>query len=73
VGKWFVIAAALCACSSSDPNGVYWDSTNRTLYLTDDKRDLILRRRAQAFEESRHCRPRAGSPASRGSPTGASS
>jgi hypothetical protein len=60
VGKWFVIAAALCACSSSDPNGVYWDSTNRTLYLTDDKRDLILRRRAQAFEEVATLPPSSG-------------
>jgi sugar lactone lactonase YvrE len=82
VGKWFVIAAALCACSSStasdtpdlipevtsptgielpgDPNGAFWDSTNRTLYLTDDKRDLILRRRAQAFEEVATLPPSSG-------------
>jgi sugar lactone lactonase YvrE len=43
-----------------DPNGAYWDSTNRTLYLTDDKRDLILRRRAQAFEEVATLPPSSG-------------
>lgn len=33
-----------------DPNGALWDATSRTLYLTDDSRDVILRWRERDIE-----------------------